>query len=367
VKAVIYDRFQGPLKIETVADPSPARDGVVIRVRANGICRSDWHGWMGHDPDIRLPHVPGHELAGVVEAVGSGVNRWQTGDRVTVPFAIGCGACAQCVSGNQHICDLYYQPGFTGWGSFAQFVAIPFADANLVSLPDELDPVAAASLGCRFATAFRALVAQGRVGPGQWLAVHGCGGVGLAAVMIGRALGAQVIGVDVSLAALEWAKSLGAAHVLQSRGVKDVGAAVRELSGGGAHVAVDAFGSPETCRNSILSLRKRGRHVQVGLLLAEHRDVLLPMSAVIAMELELYGSHGMQAHAYRPMLELIRARQLDPMRLVRKTVSLSQAPAELAAMGAVSGPGITVINEFWEFTRNGAPPADPPSPHDKPE
>ena len=165
-------------------DPAPAPDGVVIRVEANGICRSDWHGWMGHDSDIHLPHVPGHELAGVVEAVGQETRRWKTGDRVTVPFAVGCGNCPQCLSGNQHICDDYFQPGFTAWGSFAEYVAIPYADVNLVRVPEELDFVTAASLGCRFITSFRAVVGPGRAAPGEWVVVHGCGGVGLSAIMI---------------------------------------------------------------------------------------------------------------------------------------------------------------------------------------
>src|SRR5512142_2534423 len=197
MKAAVFEKFQGPLKIQTVPDPAPTDDGVVIQVKANGICRSDWHGWMGHDPDIVLPHVPGHELAGIIVDRGKSVRGWKSGDRVTVPFAVGCGHCPQCLSGNQHICDHYFQPGFTAWGSFAQYVAIRYADTNLVRLPEEMDFVESASLGCRFITAFRAVVAQGRIQPGEWMAVHGCGGLGLAAIMIANALGAAVIGVDI--------------------------------------------------------------------------------------------------------------------------------------------------------------------------
>ncbi len=188
MKAVVYEAFEKPLTIQNVPDPVPGEHGVVIRVEANGICRSDWHGWMGHDPDIKLPHVPGHELAGVIEEVGKDVSRWRRGDRVTLPFVCGCGTCPQCVSGNHQICDRQCQPGFTHWGSFAQFVAIDRADINLVRLPDTLDFVTAASLGCRFITSFRAIVAQGKVSAGQWVAVHGCGGVGLSAIMIADAL-----------------------------------------------------------------------------------------------------------------------------------------------------------------------------------
>ncbi len=346
MKAVIYESFAGPLSLTTVTDPRPARDGVVIQVRASGLCRSDWHGWMGHDPDVHLPHVPGHELSGTVIEAGPEVRLWKAGARVTVPFAVGCGSCPQCLAGDQHICDAYFQPGFTAWGSFAEYVAIPHADTNLVALPEELDDVAAASLGCRFVTAFRAVVAQGRLGPGEWLAVHGCGGVGLAALHIGQAMGAQCIAVDIKSDALAMAKSLGATHLVDARAGRDVPAAIRDLTNGGAHVSLDALGARETCRNSILCLRKRGRHVQVGLMLAEDREVALPMAPVIAKELAIYGSHGMAAHAYPPMLAMIRSGLLEPKRLVQKTIALGDVPADLVAMGQFRALGVTVIDRF---------------------
>ncbi len=346
MRAVVYEQFGGPLTLRQVPDPKPPRDGVVIRVKANGICRSDWHGWMGHDPEIHLPHVPGHEVAGVIEEVGPEVRCWTPGDRVTVPFAVGCGSCPQCLAGNQHLCDDYFQPGFTAWGSFAEFVAIRYADTNLVRLREEMDFVESAGLGCRFATAFRALVAQGRVAPGEWVVVHGCGGVGLAAILIANALGAQAIGVDVKAEALAYARSLGAANTLNARQVANPVSAIQELTGGGAHVSLDALGSRETSRNSILCLRKRGRHVQAGLMLADDRDALVPMDLVLSRELEILGSHGMPAYAYEPMVEMIRAGKLQPKRLVRKTVSLEEAPAELVAMTDFRGVGVTVINRF---------------------
>ncbi len=346
MKAVLYEQFSGPLRVVQVPDPAPPADGVVVRVAANGICRSDWHGWMGHDPDIRLPHVPGHELAGVIEAVGADVRRWRPGDRVTIPFAAGCGRCAQCLAGRPHICDDYFQPGFTAWGSFAEFVALRYADANLVRLPEELDFVTAASLGCRFTTSFRAVVHQGRVVAGEWVAVHGCGGVGLAAVMIASAAGAQVVAVDVKDEALAFAQTLGATHTLNARSGDDIPAAIRQLTGGGAHLSLDALGSHATCANSIACLRKRGRHVQVGLLLAEDRDPPLPMHLVIARELDLRGSHGMPAHDYPALLDLIRTGKLGPRKLVRKTVRLEDSIAELMGMGRFEGVGVTVIDRF---------------------
>src|ERR671938_308252 len=204
-RALMFESFGGPLAVRDVPSPDPASDGVVLRVAASGVCRSDWHAWQGHDPDVVVPHVPGHELAGTVAAVGARVRRWRVGDRVTVPFVNACGRCAQCAAGEHQVCPNQTQPGFTHWGSLAQFVALDAADVNLVALPDGLDAVAAASLGCRFATAFRAVAQVARVRPGEWVAVHGCGGVGVSAVQVAVAAGARVVAVDVSPVALQLA------------------------------------------------------------------------------------------------------------------------------------------------------------------
>ena len=346
MRAAVFEKFAHPIKIQTVPDPLPHEDGVVIQVRANGICRSDWHGWMGHDSDVNLPHVPGHEMAGLIESVGAKVTRWKPGDRVTLPFACGCGGCEQCLSGNQQVCDHYFQPGFTAWGSFAEYVAVRYADVNLVALPEQLDFVDAASLGCRFITSFRAVVHQGRVAPGEWVVIHGCGGIGLSALMIANALGAQVIAVDIKDEALTLAKSLGAAHTLNAAGEADVVEGTKEITKGGAHVSIDALGSNQTCRNSILSLRKRGRHVQIGVMAADSKETLIPMGMVMGNELELIGSHGMQAHAYPPMLDMILSGKLDPRKLIQKTVSLEDSLQVLQSMGETPPTGVVVIDSF---------------------
>ena len=347
MRAVSYETFRGPLTVQTFPDPSPPDDGVVIAVRANGICRSDWHGWQGHDPDITtLPHIPGHELAGDVVAVGKDVQRWTVGDRVTVPFVLGCGRCEDCAKGDHQVCAHQYQPGFTGWGSFAEYVALPYADVNLVRIPDGLDYASIASLGCRFATSFRAVVAQGRVRPGEWVAVHGCGGVGLSAIMIAVAMGAQVIAVDIKPEALTLAASLGATHTINAQEIPDVAAAIQDLTRGGAHVALDALGSTATARSAILGLRRRGRHVQVGLLVGDQADPPMPMGRVIGRELEVYGSHGLQAHAYPEMLRLIEHGVLDPSRLLTRCVALDEVPGILESMTTFGSTGIQVMDRF---------------------
>jgi alcohol dehydrogenase len=346
MRAVYYEEFKGPVAVRNVPDPDPTPDGVVVRVEATGLCRSDWHGWMGHDADIRLPHVPGHELAGVVEAVGSDVTGWRAGDRVTLPFVCGCGVCPQCASGNQQVCDRQFQPGFTHWGSFAEYVAIHYADINLVRIPELVSSVTAASLGCRFATSFRAVVDQGRLSEGQWLAVHGCGGVGLSAIMIGRALGARVIAVDISEEKLDFARNIGAEARVNAATTSDVAEEIREISGGGVQVSIDALGSPDTCFNSIACLRKRGRHVQVGLLSPEQRNARVPTGLIVANELEILGSHGMQAHRYPQMLDMISSGRLSPEKLIGRTISLDQAAEALVQMDSFSETGVAVIDEF---------------------
>ncbi|MER7000927.1 zinc-dependent alcohol dehydrogenase family protein [Streptomyces sp. NPDC000410] len=342
MRAVVFDEFGRIPEVREVKDPAPSRAGAVIRVEATGLCRSDWHGWMGHDPGICLPHVPGHELSGVVEAVGSDVVNWRPGDRVTVPFVCACGRCPACVSGSQQVCERQEQPGFTHWGSFAEFVPIHQADVNLVGIPEEMWYVTAAGLGCRFATAFRAVLAQGRTAPGEWVAVHGCGGVGLSAVMIAAAIGARVVAVDVSPQALDLARKFGASAVIDASAIRgEVAEAVRSVTDGGAHVSLDALGSPTTCAASVNSLRRQGRHVQVGLLPNGAGD--LPMDLVVSLELEILGSHGMPAHAYPPMMDMIDSRLLRPELLVTGTIGLDQAPAALAAMGTAPGAGVVVI------------------------
>lgn len=346
MKAAIYEKFGGPISLQTVNDPTAAAAGVVIEVKATGLCRSDWHGWMGHDADIELPHVPGHELAGVIAAVGKEVKNFQVGDRVTVPFVCGCGTCGECISGNHQVCDHQSQPGFTHWGSFAEYVAIDYADTNLVKLPKEISFTTAATLGCRFITSYRAVVAQGKVSGGQFVVVHGCGGVGLSAIMIAHALGAQVIGVDIRQDTLELAQELGAFAAINAASSPNVVEEIRNITKGGAHVSLDALGSQTTCFNSVANLRKRGKHVQIGLMTGDHKHPKIPMDQVLANELEILGSHGMQAYKYPEMLEMIKAGRLAPEKLIEKTITLEEGAALLPKMNDFKHKGVLVIDRF---------------------
>ena len=347
MRALRYQSFGGPVELVDVSSPVPGPADVVLAVTATGVCRSDWHGWQGHDSDITPPQIPGHELAGVVVSVGRDVRGWRGGDRVTVPFICACGVCAVCRSGNAQVCPNQRQPGFTDPGSFAEQVLIPFAETNLVALPDTISDVAAAALGCRFATSWRAVTVHGDVRPGNAVLVLGLGGVGLAAAQIAVAAGARVIGLDPSPAAVAFAATLG----LDECSVLDVGATpadvaadvVARTGGVGVHVGIDAVGTHAGVATSVLSLRRRGRHIQVGLLPSAGGPVPVPMDRVISYELALIGSHGMPAAAYPGLLAAVADGRVDPAALVTRRVSLEAGAAALTSMVTDPAAGITVI------------------------
>jgi D-arabinose 1-dehydrogenase-like Zn-dependent alcohol dehydrogenase len=344
VRAVWFDEFGALPELREVTDPEPSPGGVVVRVEATGLCRSDWHAWLGHDDGVALPHVPGHELVGVIDAVGPRVTRFTVGQRVTVPFVCACGDCPECAGGNGQVCRNQTQPGFTHWGSYAERVALHNADVNLVAVPDNLDAGAAALLGCRFATSYRGLVHQAELTAGQTLVVIGCGGVGLSAVMIGRALGARVIAVDISVDALAAAARAGAAFTVHSSGMTDAAVVerIRLLSDGGVQVSVEALGRENTVGIAIRSLATRGRHVQIGLLAEDPR---LPLGDVIGRELAVLGSHGMPASDYPELMKLVVEGKLRPQDLISARIPLSDAPTALAAMSSPQPvAGVTLID-----------------------
>ena len=338
MKALQYEQFRGPIEVAQVADPTPPEGGVVVRVTASGLCRSDWHAWVGHDETVYLPHVPGHEFAGEVVEVGPGVERARIGQRVTAPFVNGCGRCEWCRSGHAQICPTHTQPGFTDWGSHAEYVIVRAADTNLVELPDGLGDDAAASLGCRFATAFHALTERAAVAPGEWVAVVGAGGVGLSAIMIAAALGARPIAIDRSEAALDMARQIGAEATVVA--ADDAAEQIRDLTGGGAHVSLDAVGSPITSLTSVQSLRRRGRHIQVGLLSESPK---FPLEHVLEWELSVLGSHGMAAADYPALLDMVVSGKLRPQDLITGTVDFATAARLIPESASAPSTGMVVL------------------------
>lgn len=333
-----------PLELVELPDPAAPDGGVVLRVLACGVCRSDWHVWSGGDA-VALPHIPGHEYCGEVIAVGQGVKRWAVGDRVIAPFILACGQCGDCASGNQTICADQALPGFTQDGAFAEKIAVPFADANLTELPESIEPALAAALGCRVTTAWHALTGRAALRPGEWLAVFGGGGIGTAALLLGKALGARVAVVDVVEEKLQFAKDLGADLVVN--GLEgDPAEAIKQATGGGADLAIEALGITATTVGAMRSLKKLGRMVQVGMPAGDETTMPIPMDVVYSGQLAIYGTRGMPSWRYPSLLSLIESGAVDLSPMITRHIPLSKATEELAAFDGPAAPGVAVITDF---------------------
>lgn len=343
MKALIMTAYHSPLEVADWPDPDCPRDGVILRLEACGVCRSDHHAWAGVDPDVSLPHIMGHEFAGIVEEAGPDT-RFQRGDRITAPFILSCGTCEDCEAGQATICAHQHCVGFSGPGAFAQYLPIPHADFNAVRLPDAVEMPVAAAMGCRVTTAWRALVDRAKVQPGEWVVIHGCGGVGLSAVSIAKALGARVIGIDPSPAARALATELGADAVLSADRAAD---AVCEITRGGAHISIDALGITATFDASLRSLRKLGRHVQVGMPVGSHANVQLPLLDLIyARQLAMYGMRGLDAAGFQPLVKLVANGTLDLSDMITSEIPLSGVEAVLREMDDGAPTGVAVVTDF---------------------
>ena len=350
MKAARLVELSAPLAVEDVAEPDPGPGDAVVQVEFEGICRTDWHVWVGDWTWIglapTLPITMGHEFAGTVTAVGRDVTTVKAGDRVAVPFHEACGNCAYCRSGRTNLCDALEFLGMTHDGGYAEYVNVLNADVNCVPLPDGVAFDAAAALGCRFMTAWHALQHQASLRAGEWLAVHGVGGIGLSAVQIGTALGAGVVAVDIDDRKLEAARNQGAAVTVNARST-DVVEAVKEATGGGAHVALGGLGVSALVHNALMSLRKGGRLVQVGLTSKEEQGIVgIPLDELIEAELTIVGSVG-NPHVHLPaLLSLVADRRLDPAALVTERIALEDASGVLERMTSFDTVGFALVDTF---------------------
>lgn len=344
MRAAVLTAFDQDLSLQTVPDPACEKDGVVLRVMACGICRSDWHGWRGEHARVKTGQILGHEYCGEVVEAGPDA-RWAVGDKVIAPFILACGSCPHCASGASNACEVARVPGFGEAGAYAQFISVPRAQ-NLARLPDSLDAATAAGLGCRVTTAWHALTDRAGLQAGEYLAVHGTGGIGLSCLILGRALGARVIVVDVVREKLDHALSLGAEAAIDARG-GDVAEQIRAVTGGkGAHVSVEALGIETTTNASIACLRVLGRHVQIGLPTGHTAKMQIDMNAVYMKQLALFGTRGMPAWRYPSLLGLIETGRVDVSPLIARHIGLSGASAELRAFNGPTAPGVAVITDF---------------------
>lgn len=343
MRAAVLRSFNEDLSIEDVAEPDCPEDGVVLKVMACGVCRSDWHGWTGEHPRVKLGQIGGHEYCGEVVEAGPRASH-KVGDKLIAPFILACGTCPSCQEGHQNTCPNQKLPGFIQPGAFAEYVAVPF-DHNLAHLPESLSPTVAAGLGCRVTTAWHALSGRAALQPGEWLAVHGTGGIGLSCLLLGRAMGARVIVVDIVEEKLDHAMSLGAEAKVNAM-TGDVAAQIKEITGGGAHVSIEALGLEVTTNASIECLRPLGRHVQVGMPVGKTAKMEINMSAVYLGNLALYGTRGMPPWKYPSLLSMITTGRIDMSPLIAREIALSRTGAELAAFNGPTPPGVAVITDF---------------------
>ncbi len=350
MKALVLTEFGKKMEVMEVPRPELSETGIIVQIKANGICRSDWHFMMGdwdwNGLSVKLPHVFGHEFSGVVEEVGAKVTKYKVGDRVVVPHAHGEGTCEYCLTGHSNICDNGSVAGTTYWGGYGEYVAVPDADRNCVLLPDSVSYEVGAALGCRFMTAFHGLVDQVKLQAGEWIAIHGSGGLGLCLAHIANAIGAKVIAVDINDEALNLAREYGAHVTINSR-EKDAVQEIMEITDGGAHVAVDALGIAITCQNSLKSLRKRGRHLQLGLTTKDEKGVVpLPVDLIVLKELQLVGSSNMPVSRFPDLMRMVESGILQPEKMITKTVSIEEAADILVDMSEFKTPGLTVVNRW---------------------
>ena len=350
MRAATMHGVREPLTVTELPDPTLEAHGAIVRVEANGVCRSDWHGWVGDwdwvGVEFEYPHVLGHEFCGVVEEVGSEVRRFKAGDRVIVPFSQGDGTCEMCQTGHSNVCENGFAPGFSYWGGFGRLSHVPVADLNLVRMPDSMSFLVGAALGCRYMTSFHGVAHRAEVHAGEWVAVHGCGGIGLSAVQVATALGGNVVAVDIDPAKLEFARKVGAVETVLV-GNDDPAEAVVEITRGGAHVAVDALGIEATCQATTRSLRTRGRHLQIGQTGRDEEGMIgFPIDVMLAKELTVYASCGMQPARYDVMLNMIETGKLDPAALITGTIPLEETGEVMASMDDYATLGFVVIDRY---------------------
>lgn len=342
MRAAVVRDFNEDLSIETVEDPSCPENGVVLEVAACGVCRSDFHGWVGGHPKVTHGSILGHEYCGTVVEAGAKAKH-KIDDKLIAPFILGCGDCPACQTGHSNTCESAIVPGFGAPGAYAEFVAVPF-DHNLVHLPEKISEALAAGLGCRVTTAWHALTDRANVRAGEWVAVHGTGGIGLSALLLAKMLGARVIVVDVVQEKLDHALTLGADAAVNAAS-QDVPEAIREITKGGAQVSLEALGIAQTTNASVECLATLGRHVHVGMPAGDGM-MEVNMRAIYSKQLAFYGTRGMPAWKYPSLLEMIERGDVDLTPMLDREVTLSGASAELRAMKGPTRPGTAVITDF---------------------
>jgi propanol-preferring alcohol dehydrogenase len=325
MKAIQMVGVNQPLELHEIPVPTIGPRDVLVRVKAAGICHSDAHYRSGKSAVRPLPMTLGHEVAGVIEAVGREVRTRKPGDRVCLHYLITCGDCFYCASGNEQFCPNGLMIGHYAPGGYAEFIAVP--ERNAVPLPDEIPFEAGATLMCASATSFHALK-KARLQAGETAAIIGVGGLGYSAIQLAKTFGAlDVYAVDINPRKLALAEQVGAIPVDVSK--SDPVAEIRRLTAGkGVDVALELIGFPATMRQAIKVLAPLGRAVVVGI----SREPLQidTYSELLGPEVELIGSNDHLLHELPLVVELARRGVLDVSQVVSRTVPLEASAVNRA-------------------------------------
>ena len=313
MKAAVLNEGANRLQIEDVPDPVVGPGDVRVRVRACGVCGSDVHATIHPVIAIKTrPRIMGHESAGVIESIGSDVTRLKVGQRVVIGAGTSCGQCAQCLAGRDNACEAVGVLGFDRDGAFAELISIP--ERYVHPLPDQIPFDQGAILADAVSTPYHALRYTGRLEAGETLAVVGCGGLGVHAILLGRALGAgRVVAVDVEDGALRHASEFGADDVIDARRTRNIGKTLREVTGG-VDVIADFSGFYPGLSASLRALNPRGRAVMVGIGRSKLEVGMAPM--MIYRQLCICGSYGCERNAVPELIELVLSGKLDLSRSV---------------------------------------------------
>jgi 6-hydroxycyclohex-1-ene-1-carbonyl-CoA dehydrogenase len=312
MQAAIFHGPNKPLSVEEVPTPAPGAGEILVKVAACGLCHTDLHYTDHGVPTFKKPPlILGHEVSGTVAGLGEGVEDWKEGDRVLLPAVYGCGQCRMCREGRENVCQSMVMFGNNVDGGYAEFMLAPAKD--VLALPEEIPLIEGSIIADAVTTPYHAVVNRGQVKPGDQVVVYGCGGIGINVVQMAAALGAHVVAVDIDDKKLAWAKEFGADEIINSKETERIDKAVRKLTGGGADIAFEAIGLPETQQQAFSSLRSGGRFVVVGF---ASKPMQLDTGRTMYREMEVIGSLGCRAVDYPRVIALVQQGKLKIKELV---------------------------------------------------
>ncbi len=343
MKAIRITGIAEPLELKETGRPEPGRGEVLVAVKAAGICHSDAHYRAGVGSTGELPLTPGHEVAGVIDAVGEGVSSDRVGQRVCLHYLATCGSCDYCRNGIGQFCADARMIGKDIDGGYAEFIVVP--DENAIPLPEAIPFTHGAIMMCSYATSLHAL-RKARFAAGESVAVFGAGGLGTAAIGIAQSLGASsIFAVDLNPAKVQAANSLGAIGI-DASATDPVDEILQRTGGRGVDVALELVGSPVTAQQAVRSLGVQGRAAMVGL--TKQSTAVDMYRELIGKEREIIGVSDHLPSEIAELIELVRTGQLDIAPAVSRTIALDEAAvnAVFEELDQYSGDAVRTVIVF---------------------